>query len=695
MSDFTLGSMYWINPKYSPDDFRREMQTIKDNRITMLRINILWEYIEVERDKFDFSFYDTFFRAAEEAGIGIMATFIHYLPIHYLLEQQENGTGDFQRRYPCLDRPEIRQWTEKYFTECVLRYKDSPALKIWNLCNEPSDYLCSCPHSLEKFTLWLKRKYPTLEDLQEAWAGEYGIFKPLIPGSLDEIDGNWLRKHMALPLKGKDAPMRLDWREFQTANAAEHMAFLASLVRKYDTVHDLHTNPSMTVYNPQYSCISPWEMAKPLNSFSGSIHPHGMLKPLEKDPERYPFALLSVIDLIRSWGDGKETWIGEYQAGSTFHKANAYTPRGTDISAMLYHSLARGMKGLIFWEWQSWRAGLFEPGEFSLRNPSDGGPTERSESVKKFGEFLEKHKNYLAELTPIEPQVAIFHSMDEFAMEELLLSTFRTVPYLQHYNAAYAAHQTLAKAGISADFVTESQFDSGVLSKYKVLILPHVRIITPETAEVIREFVRNGGAVWADGRCGVFDKHLFLRDTVPCNKLDELFGCREIDEVAPRESDQLILKDGSTLKPCREVQRFKVYESAEVLAECNGYPAAVRNHYGTGVAELWGTYLTVNPEADLSELIPAFAVSNNVTVPVSIEVGDDIIVSAVRRNDILFAVFTSLSDETQQVIAHFSGKPIAVLNDIPVTLKDDILKFSIAPMETMAVFVKNIPDSDN
>ena len=90
-------------------------------------------------------------------------------------------------------------------------------------------------------------------------------------------------------------------------------------------------------------------MAKPLNSFSGSIHPHGMLKPLEKDPERYPFALLSVIDLIRSWGDGKETWIGEYQAGSTFHKANAYTPRGTDISAMLYHSLARGMKGLIFW----------------------------------------------------------------------------------------------------------------------------------------------------------------------------------------------------------------------------------------------------------------------------------------------------------------------------------------------------------
>ena len=48
MSDFTIGAMYWINPKYSLDDLRREMQIIKDNRISMLRINIMWEYIEVE-----------------------------------------------------------------------------------------------------------------------------------------------------------------------------------------------------------------------------------------------------------------------------------------------------------------------------------------------------------------------------------------------------------------------------------------------------------------------------------------------------------------------------------------------------------------------------------------------------------------------------------------------------------------------
>ena len=69
MNCFTLGSMYWINPKYSLEDFREDMRRVKENRLSMLRIFIQWEYVEVRRNQFDFSIYDTFFQAAEEAGI--------------------------------------------------------------------------------------------------------------------------------------------------------------------------------------------------------------------------------------------------------------------------------------------------------------------------------------------------------------------------------------------------------------------------------------------------------------------------------------------------------------------------------------------------------------------------------------------------------------------------------------------------
>ena len=123
MSGFTLGSMYWINPKYTLADFREDLRRVRENRITLLRIFIQWEYVEVEKGKFDFSIYDTFFRAAEEAGIELMPTLLFYLPYHRLAEQERRGESDVGRRYPCLDRPAIREGLERFFAETVRRYK--------------------------------------------------------------------------------------------------------------------------------------------------------------------------------------------------------------------------------------------------------------------------------------------------------------------------------------------------------------------------------------------------------------------------------------------------------------------------------------------------------------------------------------------------------------------------------------------
>ena len=686
MSIFTLGSMYWVNPKYSLDDFRADMRRVKENKLTFLRTFIQWEYVEVERDKFDFSIFDPFFQAAAEEGIGLMPTLLFYLPFHRRVEQMNNGRSDDPRRYPCLDRPEIREGVERFFTETVEHFKDSPALKVWNLWNEPTDPVCHCPDTLEKFASWLKRKYPDMAALREAWAGEYYIFNPILPRSMDELTGAWLKQLFDLPLRGRDTAMRLDAFEFQNRNAVEHVAWLASIIRRIDPAHEIHSNPACTTVNPLAgSGYSPWELAQVQDSISGSIHPHGMLPHLEPDPEKYPRTMASVMDLIRSWADGKEAWIGEYQGGSTYGKPHAYTPRGADISATLYHSLARGLKGLIYWEWQSWRQSLFETAEFSLRNPSDGGPTERSEATRQFGEFLETHKSELEGLQTPCPQVAILHSMDQFAAEPLL-DTVRWIP--SHYAAAYAAHQSLLRAGIPCDFITESQLSPERLNRYKVLILPHVRIIAPETASAIADFVEAGGALWADGRCGYLDKHHFLRSVVPGNGLDRVFGCREIDEVAPFEDDRLILKDGSSVKPWREIQRLEAYENAEVLAECNGYPAAVRNRFGKGTAELWGTYLSVNREADLSKFLPGFAEAHGVTPDIRIRRGDDVFASLIRGKNVLLAVFTSVSKAEQSVSAEIPVQNGSILNGSSASLDGNTLSFTLRSGETVPFLIR-------
>lgn len=686
--DFTLGSMYWINPKYSLEDFREDMRRVRENRLTLLRIFIQWEYVEAEKNRFDFSVYDRFFQAAEESGIGVMPTLLFYLPLHRLIEQQENGRSDAGRRYPCLDRPEIREWVEKFFSETVLHYKDSPALKIWNLWNEPTDTQCRCPHSLEQFSLWLKKRYPTMDALREAWEGEYAVFKPVMPDSIEAMDACWLEKILSLPLRGRDTALQLDWLEFQSGHSAEHLAFLAGLVRRYDTLHPVHSNPACTTINPLRSGISPWKVAEVQDSTGGSIHPHYMLACLENSPERYPAAMLSVIDLVRSWTAGREAWIGEYQAGSTFGKHHAYTPAAADISVTLYHSLARGLRGVIFWEWQSWRSGIFEPGEFSLRNPSDGGPTERSEAAARFGKFLELHQPHLKKLRMPQPSVAIFHSFDQFAADELLARTSPSIPVQRHFQSSYACHQALAEAGIPCDFISEHQLDAQTLKSYRMLILPHVRLIAPETAEAIENFVRSGGAVWADGRCGLFDKHYYLRNTVPGNGLDRVFGCREIDEVAPRENDRLICQDGFSVTPYREIQRLKADAAAEILAWCNGYPAAVRNRYGKGIAELWGTYLSANPESDLSAFLPGFAAANGVLPEIRIKQGNEIVFSLLRGEGIMLAVFTSLAKKEQKVIIELPLESGRILNDVSADLSGRNVGFVIQKNETIPLLIE-------
>ena len=689
MKEFSIASMYWINPNYSPDDIREDMKRIKENRISLLRIMFVWEYIETEPDHYVYTMYDTVFRAAEEFGIRIMGSFLFYLPIHRMIEQDDNGNSDFDKRYPCLDRPEIREALSRFMEKTVCRYRKSPVLKMWNLWNEPTDTLCKCPHSLGKFIGWVKKKYPVYADLKAAWSGEYIVFPPLLPHDMDSMTVEWMQKILTFPLKGRDTALQLDWMEFQTENAAEHLAFLNDIVKQNDPDHETHSNPNATYCNPLEMGISPWKLAKVQDSISGSIHPHDMFSRLESDLDNYPSAMLEIIDLVRSWADGRDAWIGEYQAGSTYTKPNAYTPRGKDISATLYHAYARGLLGVIFWEWQCWRHGAFETAEFSLRNPSDCGPTERSDAARDFGIFLERNHELLAGIKPVKPEVAIMHSIDQFALDKLLEGVTPGRHVNNHYNSAYSCHQALIRAGIPCDFITEAQLQDNILSKYKVLYLPYVRIMDSAAAEKIKEFVVAGGAVWADGRCGYLDKHLFLRKCVPGHGLDQVFGCREIDEVAPRPADRLILKDGSTLLPYREIQRFHVEEGAEVLADCNGYPAAVRNHYGKGTAELWGTYLTPNRNPVLAEMLPKFAEEHGVNVPVRVKSGKDILVSCCRGGDVLLVVFTSLSKEPQQITASLPVTFGKIIVPASASWSNEELDLKIEPYETTVVLVSN------
>ncbi len=610
MKEFMLGAMYWLNPNYGAKEIEEDMRRIRDNRFNVIRSFIWWEKVEPRRGMREYRQHDILFEAADKYGLKVMETFGLYLPLWLQKDLLAKGIDDRSRRYPCFDRPEVAEPMEEFLRDTVERYKNAPALAIWNLWNEPTSPPCRCPATLKKFCLWLKRKYSTIEALKAAWLGEFQVFTTACVDSLDELTPEWIADAFEFGSRGRISPMESDWHAFTFDNIRGNIVWLRDTVRSIDPVHETHANPATPLSNSLHCGLNEWALAREMESISLSVHPsHHFFS--HDVPENFFSTYLYCIDEVRSWAQGRDAWIGELQAGTTLYHACCYTPSPEEITHTLYHALGRGLRGVLFWEWQAWRSSMMEVGEFSLRRAQDGAPTERSEAAKRFAIDVERHREVLAGVERPSAAVAIFASM---AARNFKFQQFRNKPHIpgicdEHNDAVYGCYKALNRANIEVDFITELTLDR--LKRYKVLFVPQVEMISRETAQLLRQFVADGGALWADGRCGWLDDHVYLRNAVPGNGLDELFGCCEEDFVAFAEPVRL-----AKARSYRHLQYLHP-TTGEELARNNRHVTVVRNKFGKGETELWGSYVTLGlqrkgEDADTMDQIRDFAIRHGV-----------------------------------------------------------------------------------
>ncbi|MFH1743081.1 MAG: beta-galactosidase trimerization domain-containing protein [bacterium] len=184
-------------------------------------------------------------------------------------------------------------------------------------------------------------------------------------------------------------------------------------------------------------------------------------------------------------------------------------------------------------------------------------------------------------------------------------------------------HDLIHEAGLQFRYVTDRmlRLDEFDASRYKILILPLAFAIGDKEAEVIREFVRQGGTVIADVRAGIYDEHC---KPLQQGILDNLFGIKrtgrqdavaldrmsidgEIDnhpvsmswgnwygvEVYP----QMIVDPTVTLTTGKELgTSFPIHYWAGL-----NHPVCVVNEYGKGRAILLNFAIYVAPAQSLLE----------------------------------------------------------------------------------------------
>ena len=299
MKEFMLGTMYWLNPNHGRAEIEEDMRRIRDNNFNIIRSFIWWEKVQPKPGAWEFGKQDLLYEAADKYGLRIMETFGLYLPLHLQKELLAKGIDDRNKRYPCFDRPEVAGPMEEFIRRVVARYKDAPALEIWNLWNEPTKEPCRCPSTLIKFAAWLKAKYPAAEALKRAWLGECQVFSTACPDSLEELTPEWLADAFEFGSRGRITPMEYDWHEFACDNTDENCRHLRDIVRSLDPAHETHVNPASPISNGIWNGINEWKLGRTVDSLSVSVHPSHHFFDFES-PEHFPQMYLYCIDEARS-----------------------------------------------------------------------------------------------------------------------------------------------------------------------------------------------------------------------------------------------------------------------------------------------------------------------------------------------------------------------------------------------------------
>jgi beta-galactosidase GanA len=469
----------------------------------------------------------------------------------------------------CFDHAGVREEADGFLTALVARYRDHPALRVWDVWNEPhlepasyfpSRLYCYCPASLTRFRSWLQERYATLEELNAAWARRFTDWSQVAPPRVFEA-----------------VPDMLDWRLFWFDNLSAWLARRASVVRAADPGHPVMTHVALSGFTGQLAThtLDEYALTSPVDLFGTSGFPTWLMA---DDHVEHLFNL----DTARDAAGGKPFWQAELQGGRGRRDGVLSTgqPAPDVVRLWIWNSLAAGSSGVMFWQWRPELLGPESPG-YGLCTPS-GDVSPRVAAVADLAP-LATHPA-LEGRTAAPPEVALLVS------RRSALHAFATDRTMDVYrDAVMGAYRLLVDAGLSVAVLHEDQVTrDGVPADVSRLYWPMPTVADAGLDAALTRFVGAGGRLVAEAAPGEYTPLGWRRPVVPGGALADLFGVRQIDaDVAAAE----IAVGEGRLRGAWQREDLDLLD-AEVLGTFTdtGSPAVTRRSAGAGSATLIGTY---------------------------------------------------------------------------------------------------------
>lgn len=577
---------------YNPDQWPKEvwdedMRLFKLAGIDVATVGVFsWAKLQPDELTYDLAWLDEVLAKLHDNGLyACLATATAAVPAWLAKRCPDVLRVDFEGRQRafgfrhnfCPHSPSYRHYARLLASKLAERYQDHPALLVWHVNNEYGG-VCYCQTCARAFRVWLKRRYGSLDAVNEAWNSSfwghtfYDWDEIVVPNALSEY---------LSPTRTAFQGMSLDYARFNSDGLLE------CYLNEYEVLKAATPSiPITTTLMGTYQPLDYFKWAKHLDVVSWDNYP-AFDTPMSQVALRH--------DLMRGLKDGQPFMLMEQTPSQQNWQPYNSLKRPGVMRLWSYQAVARGADTVMFFQLRRSR-GACEKFHGAVIEHAGHENTRVFRECAGLGRELKALGETLLDART-EAQAAIVFDWENWWAIEYSSGPSIDLKYLnevqQYYDAFYQQNLPVDMIGVETD-----------LSKYQLVIAPVLYLVKPGYAKKLESFVSAGGTFVTTFFSGIVDE----RDLVTLGgypgELRALLGiwAEEIDALLPTMKNRIVMKEAlGPLKgeyACGLLCDLIHSEGADVLAVYGndfyqGMPALTRHRFGQG--EAW--YVASSPDA--------------------------------------------------------------------------------------------------